>query len=92
MKTLTTNLKRRARDEGFDLVGVAEAGGANSSSKLEQWLDAGLHGEMAYMQRSRHLRSDPRLLLPGCRSVIGVAMSYRCDQADSSAVDARQCL
>lgn len=90
MKTLTANLKRRARDEGFDLVGVAEASGANSSARLEQWLDDGMHGEMAYMKRSRRLRSDPRLLLPGCRSVIAVAMSYRCDQADSSAIDARQ--
>ena len=88
MNRLTTDLKRRAIDEGFDLVGVADAGTAQSAGDLERWLDAGMHGEMGYMARTRHVRSDPRLLLPGCSSVVAVAMSYRCDQPDSTALDA----
>lgn len=88
MKTLTEDLKVRALDEGFDLVGVAEVGEAQSIANLERWLDAGMHGEMAYMTRTRHLRSDPRRLLEGCKSVVVVAMSYHCDQPDSSSADA----
>jgi len=82
---LTADLKRRAIGEGFDLVGVAEAAKAWSAGDLERWLDHGMHGEMGYMARTRRVRSDPRLLLPGCTSVIAVAMSYRYDQPDSTA-------
>ena len=87
MTRLTVDLKRRAISEGFDLVGVAEAAKARSVGNLERWLDAGMHGEMAYMARTRRVRSDPRLLLSGCTSVVAVAMSYRCDQPDSTTGD-----
>jgi epoxyqueuosine reductase len=86
--TLTADLKRRAIDEGFDLVGVAEAAKARSAGNFEHWLDAGMHGEMGYMARTRRIRSDPRLLLPGCTSVVAVAMSYHCDQPDSTTLEA----
>jgi len=85
---LTADLKRRAINEGFDLVGVAEAAKARSTGNFEHWLDAGMHGEMAYMARTRRIRSDPRLLLPGCNSVVAVAMSYHCGQPDSTALEA----
>jgi epoxyqueuosine reductase len=84
---LTVELKRRAHAEGFDLVGIAEAGAAHSASDLERWLDAGMHGEMTYMARTRHVRADPRHLLPGCRSVVVVAMSYRSNQPDSTSFE-----
>jgi epoxyqueuosine reductase len=82
--TLTTELKRRAHEEGFDVVGVAAAGKARTAPALGGWLDAGMHGEMGYMARTRDLRSDPRQLLPGCRSVVAVAMSYRQQRPDST--------
>ena len=88
MKRLTADLKSRALAEGFDLVGVAEAAKALSAGNLERWLDAGMHGEMGFMARTRLVRSDPRLLLPGCTSVVVVAMSYRCDQPNSTTLRA----
>jgi epoxyqueuosine reductase len=81
---LTDELRTRAHDEGFDLVGVATAGPAATSHRLEQWLAAGMHGEMAYMARTRAQRSDPSALLPGCRSVVAVAMTYRSSLPDSA--------
>ena len=84
MEELTRDLRRRALEEGFDLVGVAAAGPARTASALERWLDAGMHGEMAYMTRTRRLREDPSALLPNCRSVVAVAMSYRSNHPDSS--------
>jgi epoxyqueuosine reductase len=77
--SLTSDLKQRALDEGFDLVGVAAAGEADTASHLERWIDAGMHGEMTYMANTCNLRSNPEGLLPGCRSVVAVAMSYRTD-------------
>jgi len=88
MSRVTADLKRRAINEGLDLVGVADATRARSAGNLERWLDAGMHGEMGYMARTRRVRSDPRLLLPGCTSVVAVAMSYRCEQADSTVLEA----
>ena len=62
MNKLTADLKSRAIAEGFDLVGVAAAAKAQSASDLERWLDLGMHAEMGYMERTRDIRSDPRLL------------------------------
>jgi epoxyqueuosine reductase len=80
---LTIDLKNRALEEGFDLVGVAAVGATRTEPDLLRWLEAGMHGEMAYMFRTRVLRSDPRGLLPGCRSVVAVAMSYHTSQPES---------
>jgi epoxyqueuosine reductase len=77
VEKLTQELKEAALAEGFDLVGVAAAGPADTADHLDRWLDAGMQGGMAYMARTQTTRSDPRLLLPGCRSVVAVAMSYR---------------
>lgn len=90
MDQLTDRLKKRALAEGFDLVGVASAGAARTAPALRRWLAAGRHGGMAWMERSAELRSDPRHLLPGCQSVIAVAMSYRTShEASLTAVGAR---
>jgi epoxyqueuosine reductase len=87
MEGLTAELKRRALDEGFDLVGVATVGKAQTSEVLRRWIDRGMHGEMGYMARTQRIRCDPRLLLSGCKSVVAVGMSYRCDQPDSTSYD-----
>jgi epoxyqueuosine reductase len=73
---LTQELKARALEEGFDLVGVAAAGPSQTAEHLRSWLEAGMHGGMAYMFRTSSVREDPRNLLTGCRSVVAVAMSY----------------
>jgi len=88
VKDLTDDLKHRALEEGFDLVGVAASGPARSAPSLERWLALDMHGEMAYMARTRAIRTDPERLLPGCRSVVAVAMSYRTNRPDSSSFPA----
>jgi epoxyqueuosine reductase len=85
--TLTSEIKSLALDEGFDLVGIAKAGRAEGADRLAGWLDRGMHGEMGYMERTRRIRSDPRLLLPGCQSVVAVAMSYRTGRPDSTSFE-----
>ena len=84
MRELTERLKTRALDEGFDLVGVAAAGPSETTAALDAWLDASMHGDMGWMDRSRGARSDPRRLLEECRSVVAVAMSYRTSLPESS--------
>ena len=44
--------------------------------RLTEWLQRGHHGTMAWMERTPEKRADPRHVLPGCRSIISVGMTY----------------
>lgn len=46
---------------------------------LTEWLRLGYHGAMAWMTRDPIRRCDPRLVLPGCRSMVSVGMNYYTD-------------
>lgn len=69
-------IKRTARDEGFDLVGVASAAPLDPAP-LDRWLAEGWDAGLWYVRDSRDERVDPERLLPGVRSVVVVAVSYR---------------
>jgi epoxyqueuosine reductase len=45
-------------------------------SRLTEWLQRGYHGTMAWMTRDPARRSNPQLVLPGCRSMISLGMNY----------------
>lgn len=67
-----------ARDAGFHSVGIAAAGPVEPEYAAigDRWTDCGFNGCLAYMERYRDIRHDPRLLLEGCRSIIVMAASY----------------
>jgi epoxyqueuosine reductase len=75
---LTARVKAEARRLGFDLVGVTEPTPPPHLDVYHQWLDAGRHGGMAYLanERAVHMRSDPRLILPECQSILVTAVNY----------------
>lgn len=82
---LSEELRRYALHElGFDLVGISDASPLEGSARLARWLAAGAHGEMAYMARTAAVRADPQRFLPGARSVVVVALSYRDEPASLS--------
>lgn len=70
-------VKQAARDAGFDLVGIARTTPVERSSHYRDWLAAGYAGSMAYLHRNVRLRERPEELLPGARSAICVALSYK---------------
>ena len=47
--------------------------------RLTEWLERGYHGTMAWMTRDPARRSNPQLVLPGCRSMVSVGMNYYTD-------------
>ena len=73
---LTSKVRERALELGFDRVAVGPAAPPAHGSAFEGWLDAGYAGEMSYLARTRDQRLDPARLLPGARSVVAVAMLY----------------
>ena len=69
-------VKTRAVELGFDLVGIATLGPAETSPEFEAWLAAGYAGEMGYLERGAEKRRDTRLPFEGVRSAIVVGLSY----------------
>jgi len=73
-------VKALAAECGFDLAGVASAEPLADFVRYQEWLAAGLAGEMSYLSGRRGaLRADPRLLLPAVRSVICVGKLYQAE-------------
>ena len=71
-------LKRRAREEGFSLVGIAPAERSEHSDFYRSWIDAGRHGEMAYLSRPDAVRrrADLAETMAEARSCLVVAHEY----------------
>lgn len=76
--TLKQAIKEEARRLGFPLVGVTTPEPPSHLSVYERWLEAGHHGDMRYLEseRARARRADPRLVLPGCRSMLVLGIPY----------------
>jgi len=75
--SLSERIKTWALEIGFDKVGIAPAVRLDTESDhLFKWLDAGYHGEMAWMERWCDKRVDPNELLPNAKSVIAIALNY----------------
>jgi epoxyqueuosine reductase len=67
-----------ARECGFELAGVARAEPLTDDvARYQEWTARGMAGEMRYLtDRRAGVRSDPRNLLGGARSVICVGKLY----------------
>ena len=81
---LSDAVKGRGLELGFDRVAIGPAGPAEYGAAFERWLDAGYAGTMDYLARGRADRLDPERLLPGCRSVVAVALTYARGDDDPS--------
>ena len=73
---LAAEVKARACDLGFDLVGVTTAQPPAHAMQFRQWLASGFHGEMGYMARNAEKRVDPVKILADARSVVVVGLNY----------------
>jgi epoxyqueuosine reductase len=75
--TPTEDIRRIARELGFAKIGIARADAlAEEGAHLQEWLHRGYHASMAWMGKNADKRMDPRVLVPGARSVIVVAENY----------------
>ena len=70
-------IKTHAQRLGFLSCGISKAEFlAEEAPRLEQWLKAGMHGQMAYMEIHFDKRLDPTLLVPGAKSVVSLLYNY----------------
>lgn len=69
-------IRRHALACGFDVCRFAKAQRATHADDYLQWVKEGMHGEMAWLERNQERRTDPRVVLPGCETVICLGINY----------------
>jgi epoxyqueuosine reductase len=88
---MRTSLKQlvlaEARESGFDAARVTTpaAIGASVAERLEQFLEDGRHGDMAWMATTAERRRHPSSMWPQTRSIVMLGMNYA-PKADPLAV------
>jgi epoxyqueuosine reductase len=78
---LAAQIRQWGMELGFQQVGIAAIELAEDEAHLLDWLAAGNHGEMDYMQRHGTRRSRPAELVPGTLRIISLRMDYWPGQA-----------
>lgn len=74
---LKEKIRRKAEALGFLYTGFSKADFlAAEEPRLVNWLKAEKQGKMGYMENHFDMRLDPRLLVPGAKTVISLAYNY----------------
>ena len=75
------SIKSKAKDLGFLSCGISKADFLEEEApRLEQWLNQNHHGEMSYMANHFDKRLDPRVLVPGAKSVVSLLLNYHTEE------------
>jgi epoxyqueuosine reductase len=75
---LAEDIKSKALELGFDLVGITGAGPIDNEQYkvFTDWLALGYAGRMNYMRENLDKRTNPAKLLDNAQSVISVGLNY----------------
>jgi len=77
LKTQSETVKALAAQAGFNFCGIQIADFLEDDApRLESWLTNNSHGQMRYMENHFDKRLDPRLLVPGAKSIISLMVNY----------------
>ena len=74
--SLTANIKQKAVELGFELVGVAPVEPVPELSFYKDWIEAGYAGKMQYLERNIEKRDDVTKVVPDAKSVIVCGKIY----------------
>lgn len=81
----TVRIKEIAKRLGFDYVGISKAEFLEEEApRLDAWLKMNYHGKMAYMANHFDKRLDPRLLVPGAKSIVSLLLNYYPDKTQKA--------
>lgn len=76
-KAHTSLIKKLSQELGFMDCGISKAEFLESEApRLEAWLKQDKHGEMGYMANHFDMRLDPRIIVPGAKSVVSLLFNY----------------
>ncbi len=76
--SLSQEIKRKALELGFDLIGITDASPLNTEQveMFTDWLKSGYAGQMSYLHRNLEKRTQPAKLLANAQSIICVGLNY----------------
>ena len=73
----TKFIKDESKRLGFSSCGISKARFlSEEADNFEKWLTKGYQGSMSYLEKNIDKRLDPRLLVPGSKSVISLSYNY----------------
>ena len=77
-KELSLKIKAEAKNLGFFACGIAQADAVDPRvvASYRKWIAGGEHATMSYLENYPDKRFDPRLLMPGLKSIVSVALNY----------------
>jgi len=76
-ESLEEAIRSEARRLGFSACGFTRADAADAAGAgLREWLEAGHHGTMGWMETRADQRASPQSLWPDAKSAIALGMSY----------------
>ncbi len=84
---LIIQIRAWAQQLGFSQIGVTGIDLSSAEGPLQQWLDNGFHGDMAYMAAHGMRRARPAELVKGTVSVITARMDYLPQNSSSGTLD-----
>jgi len=76
MSPLESQIKSWAEELGFDACRIAGVRQATHAALFHEWLADGNHADMGWLEHTPERRDDPRRVLPGCHSLICLALNY----------------
>ena len=74
LTALAADIKRWARELGFQQVGITDTDLGEHPEHLAKWLDAGYQANMEWLREPK--RVDPQALIPGTQRIISLRMDY----------------
>jgi len=79
MTVSAANIKQKATELGFNLIGLTRAEPSPMLGAYQRWIAQGMHGDMGYMARPDRIirREDLRQIVPNAQSMIIVGLDYR---------------
>ena len=86
LKDFPSRIRQWAQELGFSDVGITRPDTGVHAERLQQWLDAGMQGEMTWMGDHGDKRYTPTSLVPGTERIISVRMDYRWSPDNPQAV------
>ncbi|MGH1439830.1 MAG: tRNA epoxyqueuosine(34) reductase QueG [Cellvibrionaceae bacterium] len=73
---LADDIKTWGKELGFQHIGITDVELGPHKQFLQEWLDKGYHGEMAWMKAHQPQRNDPSTLVPEAIRIISARMDY----------------
>lgn len=78
---LAQDIRAWSKELGFDEIGITDTELDKHETHLMNWLAAGYHGKMHYMDQHGTKRSRPEQLIPGTIRIISTRINYQTPHA-----------